>query len=456
MAAIPVFFKLKDKNSTKPTPINLVVYFNKTQFKYSTGEKINPIHWNEATVDNKGNKIVIQRAFVKNNVEGLATKLDPETIRDNQRVNFRLDEFQAATKSYFEHLAFQKIQPTPEKLKELFDQNFRPQVPDTETLKVQNLNSYIEQYIKEIESGKRLTEKGTRFRPNTFKNFNSFKAKFDEYQKDKHVKIDFQHVTLDFYTKFTGYFTEKNYKLNTIGRHIKTLKTLMKAAKEEGLHENMEFERKQFKVHRENPDDVYLTETELKQIAELDLTDTPHLDKVRDVFLVGCYTAQRFSDYHRLNESHIKKLDDGTQVIELFQEKTDEKVTIPIKPELLQILKKWNYRLPKTYEQKVNKGIKLIAEKAKINELCEEESIVGGRKVTKSIPKHKLITSHTARRTGATLMYLAGIPTISAMKITGHRSEREFLRYIKVSTEENAQKLAIHPYFMGIPLKLVK
>jgi len=44
-------------------------------------------------------------------------------------------------------------------------------------------------------------------------------------------------------------------------------------------------------------------------------------------------------------------------------------------------------------------------------------------------------------------MYLAGIPAISIMKITGHRSEKSFLKYIKISPEQNADLIESHPFF---------
>ena len=46
--------------------------------------------------------------------------------------------------------------------------------------------------------------------------------------------------------------------------------------------------------------------------------------------------------------------------------------------------------------------------------------------------------THTARRSGATNMYLAGIPTIAIMKVTGHKTEREFMKYIKITEEQTA------------------
>ncbi|MFQ8804876.1 MAG: hypothetical protein ACLR8Y_06890 [Alistipes indistinctus] len=60
-----------------------------------------------------------------------------------------------------------------------------------------------------------------------------------------------------------------------------------------------------------------------------------------------------------------------------------------------------------------------------------------------------MVKTHTARRSGATNMYLAGIPTIAIMKITGHKTEKEFMKYIKITEEESAMELMNHPYFSG-------
>jgi integrase len=70
-----------------------------------------------------------------------------------------------------------------------------------------------------------------------------------------------------------------------------------------------------------------------------------------------------------------------------------------------------------------------------------------GKKYTITKEKWELVSSHTARRTGATNMYKAGIPTLAIMKVTGHTSESSFLKYINISKEENARMLAEHPYF---------
>ena len=62
-------------------------------------------------------------------------------------------------------------------------------------------------------------------------------------------------------------------------------------------------------------------------------------------------------------------------------------------------------------------------------------------------PKYKLVGTHTARRSFATNLYLAEVPSISIMKITGHKTEKSFLQYIRVTQKENADKLLTHPFF---------
>lgn len=73
---------------------------------------------------------------------------------------------------------------------------------------------------------------------------------------------------------------------------------------------------------------------------------------------------------------------------------------------------------------------------------------VGGKNEQRTFRKYELVCTHTARRSFATNAYKAGVPTIAIMKITGHTKESTFLRYIKVSAEENAEMLRKHPFFI--------
>ena len=355
-------------------------------------------------------------------------------------------------------------------LESFVDKSYRKKRPKSEP---ETLIQYLRRFIVEATNGTRLTEEdSSRYRNSTIKNYLSFEVQFHEFcgiyteknrkklEKEKKPlrpkkAISFKDITIDFYKDFVKFFTAKNYSPNTIGRHVKHLKVIMRLAEEEGLHTNVEYQRKSFKALTEKVENVYLTEAEIKKIYELDLSGLKNLEIIRDVFLCGCYTAQRYSDYSRITKDMISE-ESGRKVIKLTQLKTGEQVIIPIKPELETILKKYDYTLPHTWEQKVNEHIKDIAKLAGIKEKVNFEEKKGGLTVKQSVPKNELIKTHTARRSGCTNMYLAKVPPIGIMQISGHKTEREFLKYIKVTKQQNADILSTHAYFIGNPLSIAK
>jgi integrase len=87
-----------------------------------------------------------------------------------------------------------------------------------------------------------------------------------------------------------------------------------------------------------------------------------------------------------------------------------------------------------------------------IKEVCKEAGIKESVLVRKSgkhirSEKWELVSSHTARRTGLTNMYKAGIPTYRCMMISGHKTEQVFLTYLRITQEENAQFLKENSFF---------
>ena len=105
------------------------------------------------------------------------------------------------------------------------------------------------------------------------------------------------------------------------------------------------------------------------------------------------------------------------------------------------ILKKYNYNLPKLRDLQINIYIKQIARMAKIDQIVEVSCIRGGKFIVEHKKKYKLVYSHTARRTGATLMYLAGMDIYDIMKITGHSNPDVLKRYIKADQFDVTEKI---------------
>ena len=144
--------------------------------------------------------------------------------------------------------------------------------------------------------------------------------------------------------------------------------------------------------------------------------------------------------------------------IRIRTQKTGELVVIPLHWMIRDILDKYEGALPKPVSnQKMNEYLKEIGELAKINTISNTSITKGGLRVDKASKKFELITVHTARRSFATNMFLAEVQTISIMKITGHKTEKSFMKYIRISQEDNAIKLADHPFFKEITnFKIVK
>jgi integrase len=241
--------------------------------------------------------------------------------------------------------------------------------------------------------------------------------------------------------KKTGKLIANNLSTNTIGKHIQTIKLVLNEATEKGYNTNLAFKSKRFTSLHEATESIYLTADELVEIEQLDLSQDKRLDKVRDLFLIGCYTGLRYSDFSMLRPEHIK-----ADFIEINQAKTGGWVVIPVHSTVKKILKKYNGGLPQAISnQKTNEFLKEIGKKVPSLKAKASKGLTkGGVKVHQSFEKWELITSHTARRSFATNEYLAGTPAITIMAITGHKSEKTFLGYIKLTPNEHAKLLELH------------
>lgn len=327
------------------------------------------------------------------------------------------------------------------------------------------LNKYIERYIREIETGARQTDRGLRYSPNTVKAVKTALMKFAEFQEVAHRRYDFKDIDLKFYNEYTSWLkVDQNYSVNSVGKCISNLKVVMNAARSEGYHTNDITSEKKFKSTRVEVDAIFLTREELDRIAAVDLSgQEPTLAIARDIFLVGCWTAQRVSDYNNIRkedfESYTRKFvveeDDpqnpGKKIdvvkteevlfLNVRQQKTGARVAIPVSTQLREILERYNYQLPHLADQTINEKIKIVGELAGITEPVEIVTTKGGSPVRETFPKNELIKTHTARRTGATLMYLAGMDIYDIMKITGHTSPAVLKKYIRADELQVVDKI---------------
>lgn len=311
-----------------------------------------------------------------------------------------------------------------------------------------SLLMFFGRQIEQSRDGKRLIIKGPRkgltYRENTIKSYEGTLSLLKNYMGNRKLKtLEFDDITMEFYHDLRSYmFENASFSLNYFGKVIKHIKLFMKEAEEKSLHTSKIYRSKAFIKVEEETDAVYNDVKQLEAIYSTDLSGHPGLMNARDLYLLGAWSGLRFQDYSVLEEKARVTGD----FIHIETEKTGVFVAIPILPITREILERYRsddgtYLYPKPISnQKLNDYIKTIAKMAGLKQPVSISVPNGGKRVKVTIPFHDAMGTHTARRSFATNMYKhSRLPALTIMKITGHTTEVNFFRYIRMTPEENAQ-----------------
>ena len=352
--------------------------------------------------------------------------------------------------------ATDKSNLTSEWLDDAIDRTLHPEKYIVESEKQpQTVLSFIADFIEKAPQRKDK-KTGRTLVYNNIQQYKATEKHLKEFAKiERKLDYQFSDIDFDFYSRFVDYlqkpiqakdnkgklkFNEDGtpimlkqpFTQNSVGKHIKIFKVMLGEAK------TNDADTSKFYVFTEDVDNVYLNETELKQLKDFDFSAVPHLDRVRDWFLLLAWTGSRFSDLKKIDKANIK-----SNMLTYRQQKTNTSVTIPLHPVVNEILQKYNYQMPEIISnQRFNEYIKTACQDAKIDTLESFTRTVGGKLITETMPKYELISSHTCRRSFCTNMYLRGLDSLMIRSISGHKTEKSFLKYIKVSQQQHAEMMA--------------
>lgn len=306
------------------------------------------------------------------------------------------------------------------------------------------VESYTRTYLEQAEKGTRRTRKGLNFSPGTIRSIRAVYRLLKEFQERTGRRYRFDDVDFDFRTRFMDFmYNDKSYNVNMAAKCMNILITIMAAAEAEDYHSNRKCLAPQFRAKRVEVDTIYLTREELIAMMTADISHlSPVHELARDIFMVGIFTAQRVSDYNNIGPQNIIHNADGSVVINIRQKKTGVWVSIPAREELKQILRKYDYNLPTITERMLNSCIKEVGKAAGIDTPVTIGTTPGGVRTFETHPKYALIQSHTARRTAATLMYLAGMDVFNICAVTGHSSIAMLKKYIKADEIDRARTIS--------------
>ena len=428
--ALRIKFNLKEPQKEESL-LMLLCRWNNQQVKLSTKQRVVVSTW-----DNKKQLCITSPEM-----------FSPRANRQSKKINVYLGQLSARLNQFYDEnysssLSLNQAKSAIQKLIEeilVIDKEKEKRIKMTP---IQFFEEYVEKKRIDLHTGRYIGER-TKIHQRTV--IHRLQA-FLEYNK---LPDDFSVFTSK---KFDRQFTEwcysvKKYKQNTIYATYGVLKPFLNAAKEEGFDVGEYY--KNLKGKSVDVDTIYLTEEEISRLYKLDIKRLikegeidakSMIETTRDLFIIACWTGLRRSDIDRLDKASFNM---ENKTITITAEKTKRQVVIPMHPMVVALYKKYNGKFPHLCDKaKANNHLRECARHAGIDDEVRMVENRAGKVTTLIYKKYQLVGMHTGRRSFATNMYKRRFPTIAIMRLTGHTTEANFLKYIKVTPEENAAMMA--------------
>ena len=142
--------------------------------------------------------------------------------------------------------------------------------------------------------------------------------------------IEFTDINYTFLKEFDAFLRNKGLKVNTVGKHMRILRTLVNEAINEGYILQEAYPYRKFKIKREKKEHNFLMPVDLEKLENLKLSDRKNNSRhILDAFLFCCYCGLRFSDFKQLTCKNLVTVD-GKEWLVLNSVKTGVKLNIPL------------------------------------------------------------------------------------------------------------------------------
>lgn len=391
-----VNYYLRDKSAKTETAIVLYASHSNGRLKYYTGDHVKPTNWD----------------------------FDKQICRKNAATNRRLRVITMAVETSHSKLLEEGKRATNETLKEyLLKELKRDKEPQTKTeAKPRTLYTLLERFI-DIRKG--LRAKGTMQRYTALrKHLLSYEDKFGE--------VTLESLNAEFGDQFATFLYDQGHQRNTVGKLFIGLKVLLNWGFDSGY--SIPTHYKKYPIPSAPSKIIALTEQELTRFETVELPKNEEV--TRDLFLFSAYTGLRYSDVTRITPEMIKG-----NMLKVTTKKTEDALEVFLLPQALSILEKYNYKLKGLRtNQGANKGVKRIAELAKIDTPVKITEYFGNRTVDETVTKWQVLTFHSAKKTHITLSLKNGVSHETLSRQVGN-TLRTLKPYIAVTFEDKASEI---------------
>lgn len=290
---------------------------------------------------------------------------------------------------------------------------------------------------------------------------------FEEYAKKSKGKVkcdwyDWEWIEDGLFDTFCEYRWEIcDVTNNTVGKDIKTVKTAINHIKDNYKKYNLTVSTKNLKTLTEKIEVIALFPDELSLLADFPIpAEKKHLELVRDLYVFGCFTMFRISDFFTLKKTDIEKKIGKKWSIKRETGKTGVDVEIPLDAQAVEIIERYEKQtensellLPTLSEGYYNRAIKevisefgiWIAEEEKKGNYTDYDVRYfsatykkvrhkGDKKVAKTVDFSSMFTSHCQRRTGITSLLINGLSERKIKLLSGHtETSTSFQKYVAIS-----------------------
>lgn len=398
-------------------PIRMRVNFASKRIEFTTGYRIDAEKWDT------------DKQRVRN---GCTNKLKQSA----SEINASLLGYYTEVQEIFKKFEVEEIMPTPEQIKEAFNELHKP------IEEVNPRKSTPNAFYKVFDEFVRDCGRQNDWTDSTYEKFAAVKNHLINFRNE---------LTFDFFDEkglndYVTYLRDvKEMRNSTIGKQLSFLKQFLRWAFRKGVHQNNAYDSYKPKLKSTQKKIIFLTWEELNKLREFEIPAAKQaLDRVRDVFLFQCFTGLRYSDVFNLRRSDIK----GDH-IEVTTVKTSDSLIIELNNHSKAILDKYkdvafedDKVLPVITNQKMNDYLKELAELAGIDEPVCQTYYRGNERIDEVTPKYALLGTHAGRRTFICNALALGIPPQVVMKWTGHSDYKAMKPYIDIADDIKANAMS--------------
>ncbi len=257
------------------------------------------------------------------------------------------------------------------------------------------VRSHISPAAKLADFGMQVVEQSER-KNLTKLNYKTLLNNLERFRKGTLITdIDYQ-----FIVAYDKWLRESGIAHNTRISRLRLLRALLNEARKRDIISNNPFDR--YRIQQMVSKKGFLTIEQLHKLEKMPLKR--YEDKVRDAFLIGCYTGLRFSDIVSLRNEHIAK---GWLTKKMA--KTGFIVEIPIAElfagKMIQLIDK--------YDGNIERVTKALSNNSSVNKTL--------RNILDRLKVDQKITFHSSRHTFATHLGQSGVQMTTIQKLLGHQ-----------------------------------